>query len=483
MTRAYARISLDKKTSGSIAKQKERISAAEKAKGRNPENIVWYVDEGVSGSKVALKDRPDGSRLFAELRRGDRVVMTRIDRAARNVMDLKSVVAGIQAAGAEVRFVDNDIDTSGPYGGFMVTMLGALAELEADIIAERVRESQESFAYSGRHGRGDLPFGFMSVPNQHGDGLVVAIDPVKGPMLKDAIRRILAGEPQSKVRHMLGMSETGFSKLLRNPRLCGMTVHRGNIVMVDGAPLINRDAQILSVPEYDALQAFLAKPVKTWALVEGFGPVVTCSTCGERMYENKKPEGSTDRAAYRCRRRKHEKGQIAPTVIVEDCDRHVEDYFLSTWGHMPYAVPVWSDSSVARDEALALADIRIKAIERRMREADSRSERASLNSDLLDAYDMRDEAASIPVEKTLTMIQTDETMSDVWKRSSVTERCNLIKRLGAFTVHPGTKGTPIAERVKFKPAPEFDTATALLSGAFLPEGVSMAEIGRGLTSN
>lgn len=53
--RAYARISLDTNASGSIAKQRGRLSRHAVGK------LLWYVDESVSGSKMSLAQRPAGA--------------------------------------------------------------------------------------------------------------------------------------------------------------------------------------------------------------------------------------------------------------------------------------------------------------------------------------------------------------------------------------------------------------------------------------
>lgn len=134
--RGYARISNDTSRSGFIDTQKAQIGAY--AGG----GVEWYEDRSVSGSKVPIWEREGGGKLLADLQRGDRVLITKIDRAARNVDDLLGFVARIEEAGASVRFVDQDIDTSGAMGRFI---LAAIAELEAEIVRERRMESLTQF--------------------------------------------------------------------------------------------------------------------------------------------------------------------------------------------------------------------------------------------------------------------------------------------------------------------------------------------------
>ena len=110
VTRAYRRISLETERSGSLRKQTDRLSAWEFAKGRNPEEMVWYEDQTVSGSKIPMADRPEGGRLWNEISQGDRVLITKIDRAARNLADLLDLVQHCHNQGATITFIDNDID-------------------------------------------------------------------------------------------------------------------------------------------------------------------------------------------------------------------------------------------------------------------------------------------------------------------------------------------------------------------------------------
>lgn len=60
--------------------------------------------------------------------------------------DLLDIVKHVESVGASVRFIDNDINTEGPYGRFTLTLLAAIAELEAGIVSERRKESLEAFS-------------------------------------------------------------------------------------------------------------------------------------------------------------------------------------------------------------------------------------------------------------------------------------------------------------------------------------------------
>lgn len=97
-----------------------------------------YVDAGISGG---TERRPQLDRLVADAhrRRFDVVVVWRFDRFARSVSHLLRALETFKALGIEFVSLSEQIDTSTPTGKMIFTVLGAVAELERSLIAERVR--------------------------------------------------------------------------------------------------------------------------------------------------------------------------------------------------------------------------------------------------------------------------------------------------------------------------------------------------------
>lgn len=91
-------------------------------------------------SAKSLKDRHELARAVGSLRPGDILLVTKLDRMARNVQDLLGLVQRMREAGAEFRCLDQPVQTDGPMGRLVLTMLGAFAEFERDMIAERQAE-------------------------------------------------------------------------------------------------------------------------------------------------------------------------------------------------------------------------------------------------------------------------------------------------------------------------------------------------------
>jgi DNA invertase Pin-like site-specific DNA recombinase len=437
--RAYARISLDTERSGSIVKQRARLTRV--AEGEP----VWYVDESVSGAKVPFAERPAGRDLLGDLERGDRVLVTRIDRAARNVRDLLGLVERIEEAGASIVFADQNIDTAGPMGRFLLTLLGAIAELEAGIVSERVRETRESFRAEGRFGGGPIPAGLVTAPNPNGRGLVLRPDPETADVAREVVDRVLAGEPQRSLAPLLGLKEPGLSRWLRNPALAG--IRPGAEVEIDP------EAALVSLTTWRRLQEFLRRPVKAWTRTNGYGGALVCGECGERLYFARS-KAAPDSSVYRCGRRLHEPGTPGASVTRLHADRFLEDVFTRRFGRLPVVEEVVLDSSAERDEAIALARLRLEASQEALTNAETDEEETDAFGSVREAKKALREAERLPGETVTTTVETGLTFAEVWSEADDGERTALLNRVGPWVVSPG-RGLPIDEKVTWGGVPDY----------------------------
>lgn len=108
-----------------------------------------FVDVGISGAK---EKRPELDRLLADAhrRRFDSVVVWKFDRFARSVSHLLRALETFQALGLEFVSLSEQMDTSTPTGKMVFTVLGAVAELERSLIAERVRAGLRNARAKGK---------------------------------------------------------------------------------------------------------------------------------------------------------------------------------------------------------------------------------------------------------------------------------------------------------------------------------------------
>ena len=109
-----------------------------------------FVDR-MSGKSA---DRPELKAMMAFVRQGDTVVVESISRFARNTKDLLELVEQLTAKGVEFISKKEAIDTTTPTGKFMLTIFGAVAELEREYILQRQAEgiaiAKQQGVYRGR---------------------------------------------------------------------------------------------------------------------------------------------------------------------------------------------------------------------------------------------------------------------------------------------------------------------------------------------
>jgi DNA invertase Pin-like site-specific DNA recombinase len=105
-----------------------------------------FEEKGSSGRW----DRPELKRLFDRLRKGDTVVVWRLDCLSRSLKDLLPIMMRIAAAGAGFRSIAERINTTTPGGRMMMRMVGALAKFERTMIGVRTIAGLEAARAEGR---------------------------------------------------------------------------------------------------------------------------------------------------------------------------------------------------------------------------------------------------------------------------------------------------------------------------------------------
>lgn len=101
--------------------------------------------------RSGVATRPELQQLLAKLQPGDKIYIYKIDRFARSLIDLLSILQRIEAAGASFQSLTEPIDTSTHAGRMMMHMLGAFAEFERSIIRERCMAGQRAAMERGKH--------------------------------------------------------------------------------------------------------------------------------------------------------------------------------------------------------------------------------------------------------------------------------------------------------------------------------------------
>ena len=131
----------------------KRVSTTDQNTERQLLDVVCdraYIEK-ISGKNT---DRPELQAMLLNIRAGDMVNVHSMDRLARNTKDLLNLVEEITGKGANIVFHKENLtfapDKQDPYQKMMMTMLGAVAELERNLILERQREG---IALAKMHGK------------------------------------------------------------------------------------------------------------------------------------------------------------------------------------------------------------------------------------------------------------------------------------------------------------------------------------------
>ena len=108
-----------------------------------------FCDKGESGSKNC---RPEWDNCLDHLRKGDTLVIWKLDRASRSTKHLIELAEDLKKKGIELRSLKEQIDTSTAMGKFFFRMTASIAELERDIIRERTLAGLAAARARGRKG-------------------------------------------------------------------------------------------------------------------------------------------------------------------------------------------------------------------------------------------------------------------------------------------------------------------------------------------
>lgn len=124
----YARCSTDKQDLAAQRAMLEELGVA-------PDRI--YMDRGLSGT---TRLRPGLDQALAAVRKGDTLVVPKLDRLARSVPDARQIADALVERGVKLALGASVYDPADPMGKMFFNILATFAEFEADLIRMRTRE-------------------------------------------------------------------------------------------------------------------------------------------------------------------------------------------------------------------------------------------------------------------------------------------------------------------------------------------------------
>ncbi|MEH1098195.1 recombinase family protein [Micromonospora sp. CPCC 205561] len=254
----YRRISDDREGRElGITRQDEDLDAL--AERENLVYVADYVDNDISASTRSKKRRDDYEAMLAAARAGEFEVIAayttgRLTRRPREHEDLIDLAVG---HGIEFKYIRSpSFDLTTAQGRRIARTLAAQDAGEAEEIAERVERDVRRRAEAGEFHGGTPPFGI------DGDREIVKgklryvrfrHHTTDAPRVRDAVRRLLAGETAYGIAKEFGMQRRTLLRALVNPAIAGLREYNGELFPTPWEPIVDRDdwervCEILAVP-------------------------------------------------------------------------------------------------------------------------------------------------------------------------------------------------------------------------------------------
>jgi len=332
---AYARVSTEEQADEgySIPAQRQRIADFCRSQWESEAQITWFVDDGQSAKNL---DRPALANLRAHAKASDRVVVLRLDRLTRSVLDLYTLLQEWERAGVYFRSVTEPYDTSSTEGRFMIGLLALLAEWERMRIGERVREVMSHTVRQERRHLSRPPLGYGM------EGRQLVVRSAEAAVVREIFQRYAAGQGTRSIAHALNAqgvrtkqgcewSDFSVTYVLRNPIYTGVLSwqrirSRGRrqdpggeaalLVAADHPPLVDQVT-------WDLVQRRLAerrrRPTRAGSGTYPLTTLARCALCGaplrgvtQHRYRGGNPIPGRERRYYRCTGRERGSGCTLP---------------------------------------------------------------------------------------------------------------------------------------------------------------------------
>lgn len=435
----YARISVSSDESVSIDRQVE--AAEQYAAARGWQVVDVFRDEGVSATHNKPEDRAGWRALLDSPTQYDAVIVWKVDRLARRVLDFLNADQALQGRKAGLVAVEQTIDMTTAEGRGFAQMLAVFGEMEAAAISARVKAARTYLVRSGRVVGGKVPYGWRSVPNPDGKGLVLAQDADRVQYVRGMVDRVLRGDSIYSVVQWLDQvgaptpmgrcaswQYSTVERILRHPVLAGMTTFnpgnaskaRGQELLrdSDGLPVVDESVAVVSVSEWrqlvknlDERDSAQSKPValrsRTSGLLSG---LVRCGYCltegGESVRMHR---GTTQgRPGYSC---------PACKQTITNFEDHVISQFLWAKGERVR----WSVvEEVHEGGAAMLPEIehRLAELGAHLQSTDDDSEADAITTKIASLRRLRREARAAAPSVTLRPVRHTQTFGEDWAEAS-----------------------------------------------------------------
>ena len=316
----YVRVSTQEqaKEGYSIGEQTDRLKKF--AEAHDWCVVKVYTDAGHSGANT---DRPELQAMLDDIRseKIDKVLVYKLDRLSRSQKDtLKLIEDEFLPNGTDFESMSEKLDTSTPQGRLFLGILAAFAQLEREMITERMSMGMNARAKEGKwKGGGRIPFGYDYVPEK--DMLVV--NEYEAMIVREIFDLYNSGIKAGKISNIL--TEKGhlfrngkayprhIKYILSNKTYCGYIKHKDTWIEGLHDPIIDESTfEIAQESLTEARERYMTSGYKAESTesVSYLGGFLYCARCGARYarikYKTKHHGWQCRYSCYsRCKKAKH----------------------------------------------------------------------------------------------------------------------------------------------------------------------------------
>ncbi len=277
-----------------------------------------YADGGFTGANI---ERPSFQRLLADIEAGkiDVVVVYKVDRLSRSLLDFAKLMERFGAAGASFVSVTQNFSTADAMGRLTLNMLMSFAEFEREMIGERTRDKIAAQRRRGKWTGGTVPLGYGV------EGKRLVVNDLEAVLVREvfslylqqrstvAVARVLNEASHSTKRHVAASgrlrearrwTKADVTRILRNPVYAGYMRSHGELYDGENDPIIDRKM----FSKVHGLLEEAARPTKERGRNADYvlRGLLRCACCGSAFTPASTRKGRTEYRYYRCVKRDKE---------------------------------------------------------------------------------------------------------------------------------------------------------------------------------
>lgn len=259
--------------------------------------VKIYTDAGHSGADT---NRPDLQQMIEDIKSGiiDKVLVYKLDRLSRSQKDTLDLIENVFLKNStDFESMTEKLDTSTAHGRAMIGILAAFAQLEREMITERMSMGMEARMKEGKwRGGAQVPFGYDYEPALE----KLVINEYESMIVKEIFEQYTEGVPLKRIATELlkkghtfrngKMDNRNMRYMLRNKTYCGYMRHKGEWIKGLHDAIITEDMYESAVNILDEnKKKFEESGLKTGtdAISTNFGGLIYCARCGAKYSKNR----------------------------------------------------------------------------------------------------------------------------------------------------------------------------------------------------